>query len=96
MIEPDLPEEPEVELGVETAVTEHDTAPSSPADTPQRTPAERAFDLFDAGKLGEAGLLAAVGVSRDGYVPSETITHRALDAVELGRLSEAGLVQLLG
>ena len=74
---------------------EHDTAPSSPADTAQRTPAERAFDLFDAGKLGEAGLLAAVGVSRDGYVPSETITHRALDAVELGRLSEAGLVQLL-
>ncbi len=57
---------------------------------------DRAFDLFDAGKLGEASLLAAVGVTRDGYVPSEAITHRALDAVEQGRLSEEGLVKLLG
>lgn len=62
----------------------------------QPTPAERAFDLFDAGKIGEAALLAAVGVSRSGYVPSEAITHRALDAVEQGRLSEDGLVKLLG
>ena len=61
-----------------------------------KTAAERAFDLFDAGKLGEAGLLAALGVSRAGYVPTEATAHRALDAVEAGRLSEAALTQVLG
>lgn len=95
VMEPDLPEEPEVELGLDTADTKHDTAPATLDGTLQLSPAERAFDLFDAGKLSEAGLLAAVGGSREGYVPSETITHRALDAVEQGRLSEAGLVSLL-
>ena len=58
--------------------------------------AERAFDLFDAGKIGEVGFLAALGVSRAGYVPTETMAHRALDAVEAGRLSEAALTQVLG
>jgi hypothetical protein len=61
-----------------------------------KSAAERAFDLFDAGKLGEAGLLAALGVSRAGYVPTEAMAHRALDAVEAGLLSEAALTQVLG
>ena len=58
--------------------------------------AERAFDLFDAGKIGEVGFLAALGVSRAGYVPTETNAHRALDAVEAARLSEAALTRVLG
>jgi hypothetical protein len=61
-----------------------------------KTTAERAFDLFEAGKIGEAGLLAALGVSRAGYVPTETIAHRALDSVEGGRLSEAALTRVMG
>jgi hypothetical protein len=95
VIEPDLPEEPEVEMGLIAEGDNHAEAQTNAYDT-QPSAAERAFDLFDAGKLSEAGLLAAVGVSREGYVPSETITHRALDAVEQGRLSEDGLVRLLG
>ncbi|MCR9140547.1 MAG: hypothetical protein NXI27_31660 [Alphaproteobacteria bacterium] len=73
-----------------------DNEQAATGDEQQTTPAERAFDLFDAGKLGEEALLAAIGVSRDGYLPTEAITHRALDAVEQGRLSEQGLVKLLG
>lgn len=95
VIEAELPEEPELDESVDSQVQDHaDTQPL--LDHKQPTPADRAFDLFDAGKLGEAGLLAAVGVTRDGYVPTEAITHRALDAVEQGRLSEDGLVKLLG
>jgi hypothetical protein len=75
---------------------DHGQEQAATSDDPQPSPADRAFDLFDAGKLGEAALLAAIGVSRDGYVPTEVITHRALDAVEQGRLSEPGLVKLLG
>lgn len=61
-----------------------------------KSTADLAFQLFDAGKIGEAGLLAALGVSRPGYVPNDAITHRALDAVEQGRRSEPGLVKVLG
>jgi hypothetical protein len=71
-------------------------ATQQPAPIASKTAAERAFDLFDAGKIGEAGLLAALGVSRAGYVPTEAMAHRALDAVEAGRLSEAALTQVLG
>ena len=94
VIEAELPEEPEVD--VEAGVNTDDHEQAATGDEQQTTPAERAFDLFDAGKLGEEALLAAIGVSRDGYVPTEAITHRALDAVEQGRLSEQGLVKLLG
>ena len=73
-----------------------DTVELVPVAAPAVSAAERAFDLFDAGKIGEAGLLAALGVSRDGYVPTEIIAHRALDAVEAGRLSEAALTRVLG
>jgi hypothetical protein len=40
--------------------------------------------LNDWVRIGEAGLLAALGVSRAGYVPTEAFLHRALDAVWLG------------
>jgi len=94
VIEPDLPEEPELDVDTDLDDQAQDQPLSDP--TPPPTPAERAFDLLDAGKLGEADLLAAAGVTRDGYVPDEAITHRALDAVEHGRLIEAALIKLLG
>jgi len=84
--------------GAEPDVIDREDAvlPEQPARDAVKSAAERAFDLFDAGKIGEAGLMAALGVPRKGYVPSETIAHRALDAVEAGRLSEAALTQVLG
>lgn len=58
--------------------------------------AMKAFGLLDAGKLSEAGLLAALRVHRGGYQPDDAVTLRALNAVEAGRLSEAGLIKVLG
>lgn len=106
-VEEQLPNEPEADegsfeqdrgySGAEAAVIDGDDAEATQQPTPAaaKSAAERAFDLFDAGKIGEAGLLAALGVSRPGYVPTEAIAHRALDAVEAGRLSEAALTQVL-
>ena len=107
-LEEQLPHDPEEDdnhigsdggnSGAEVGVIDPDAMPTAlQAVTPAaKTAAERAFDLFDAGKLGEAGLLAALGVSRAGYVPTEATAHRALDAVEAGLLSEAALTQVLG
>ena len=106
-IEEQLPNEPETDDGSfaqgseswdEASVIDSDdtVAPKQPVLDAVNTAADRAFELFDAGKIGEAGLLAALGVSRPGYVPNDAITHRALDAVEQGRLSESGLVKVLG
>jgi hypothetical protein len=58
--------------------------------------AHKAFDLFDAGKLGEAALLVALGVSRDGYMLDDDLRMRALTALEQGRLSENALIKVLG
>ena len=63
--------------------------------TDSARPMQRAFDLFDAGKIGEAALLATLGVSRSEYTPSHWIIERALDAVEQGRLSEDTLLQII-
>lgn len=80
-----------------TLIVADDAAvPKQPVPLAAKSRAERAFDLFDAGKIGEAGLMAALGVSRQGYVLTEAIAHRALDAVEAGRLSEAALTRVLG
>jgi integrase len=107
-VEEQLPNDPEEDdnnidadggnSGAEVAVIDPDAMTTAlQAVTPAaKTAAERAFDLFDAGKLGEAGLLAALGVSRTDYVPTEAMAHRALDAVAQGRLTEGGLVKLLG
>lgn len=56
---------------------------------------KRAFDLFDAGKIGEAALLATLGVSRSEYVPSQWVIERALDAVEERQLSEEALISIM-
>ena len=107
-IDEQLPDEPQVDAGslsndgddsgavADVMEAPDDVTTAQPAPSAMQTAAERAFDLFDAGKLGEVGLLAALGVSRAGYVPSEAITHRALDAVETGRLGEGSLIKLLG
>jgi integrase len=92
--DPELPAEPEQGLEADR-VDQADSVPDN-NNKPVRSPADRAFDLFEAGKLGEEALLAAIGVSRDGYLPTETLAHRALDAVEAGLLSEAALTQVLG
>jgi integrase len=63
---------------------------------PALSAAAKAFDLFDAGKLGEAALLVALGVSRAGYALDDDLRIRALTALEQGRLSEDALVKVLG
>ena len=94
----ELPEDP-VELDAadtcaasELGTQEQDETPTSAP----RTLAERAFDLFDAGKLSEQALLAALGVSRPDYLPEQALSMRALSALEQGRMSEAGMVRVMG
>lgn len=66
-----------------------------PVHRPALSASEKAFDLFDAGKLSETALLAALGVSRDGYELAEDLRMRALIAFEEARLSEDGLIKVL-
>lgn len=67
------------------------------AEQPALSPAAaKVFDLFDAGKISEAALLAALGVSRTGYAADDAITVRALASVEAGKLGEDALIKLLG
>jgi hypothetical protein len=77
---------------VETQPTETPVEPTAPA----LSAAHKAFDLFDAGKLGEAALLVALGVSREGYALDDDLRMRALTALEQGRLSEDALIKVLG
>ncbi|MFD1508181.1 hypothetical protein ACFTOW_02005, partial [Lacimonas salitolerans] len=70
---------------VETQPTETLVEPPAPA----LSAAHKAFDLFDAGKLGEAALLVALGVSREGYALDDDLRMRALTALEQGRLDHA-------
>jgi hypothetical protein len=78
---------PFAEAPIETPVT-----PPAPA----LSAAHKAFDLFDVGKLSEAALLVALGVSRDGYALDDDLRMRALTALEQGRLSEDALIKVLG
>ena len=64
-------------------------------ETPTLSAAEKAFDLFDAGKLSQPALLVALGVGRDGYELEEALRVRALSAFEEERLSEDGLIKVL-
>jgi hypothetical protein len=56
---------------------------------------EKAFDLFDAGKLSEKALLIAVGAERSGFELAEDLRLRTLTAFEDGRLSEDAMIKLL-
>ena len=87
----------DAEAIVENTVFEN--ASANTVEEPERpalSAAEKAFNLFDAGKLSEPALLAALGVSRDGYELLEDLRLRALSAFEEGRLSEDGLIKVLG
>jgi len=78
--------------GLETQPPETAAVPPAPA----VSAAHKAFDLFDEGKLGEAALLVALGVSRDGYALEDDLRIRALTLLEQGRLSEDALIKVLG
>ena len=89
-------------LSTEQDITELDAEETPAAGTPVVPPApalsaaHKAFDLFDAGKLGEAALLVALGVSREGYALDDDLRMRALTALEQGRMSEDALIKVLG
>ena len=105
-VEEQLPNEAEFDDGEEISdnnsdqeealIDAEDTIQPKDVLPPSKSAAKRAFDLFDADKITEAALLAALGVNREGYVPEETLAHRALDAVEADRLSENALTRVLG
>lgn len=81
-----LPAEPEDEAGSE--------APTK-AGQPKSS-ADMAFDLLDAGKLTEDGLIAALGANRVGFALTEDLLQRALRAIAEGRLTEAGFRRIAG
>jgi len=62
---------------------------------PKASAHEKAFDLFDAGKLSEKALLIAVGAERSGFELAEDLRLRKLTAFEDGRLSEDAMIKLL-
>ena len=62
---------------------------------PKTSAHEKAFDLFDAGKLSEKALLIAVGAERSGFELAEDLRLRTLTAFEDGRLSEDAMIKLL-
>ena len=87
----------DAEVSVENTVFENASVNTvEETESPTLSAAEKAFDLFDAGKLSELALLAAVGVSRDGYELVEDLRLRALTSFEEERLSEDGLIKVLG
>jgi integrase len=77
-----------------TAPAEIAAATNQPA-APQTSAHEKAFDLFDAGKLSEKALLIAVGAERSGFELAEDLRLRTLTAFEDGRLSEEAMIKLL-
>ena len=62
---------------------------------PKTSAHEKAFDLFDVGKLSEKALLIAVGAERSGFELAEDLRLRTLTAFEDGRLSEDAMIKLL-
>ena len=62
---------------------------------PKASAHEKAFDLFDGGKLSEKALLIAVGAERSGFELAEDLRLRTLTAFEDGRLSEDAMIKLL-
>ena len=79
----------------------NDTAPAQAVDAanqlavPKASAHEKAFDLFDSGKLSEKALLIAVGAERSGFELAEDLRLRTLTSFEDGRLSEDAMIKLL-
>ena len=89
--DPELQEAPVahlIEPAQVAAATDQTAAPKASAH-------EKAFDLFDAGKLSEKALLIAVGAERSGFELAEDLRLRKLTAFEDGRLSEDAMIKLL-
>ena len=57
--------------------------------------AELAFNMLAGGQLDEAGLIAAIGVGRDGYVVTEEIAMRALAAKRDDLIGNETLLKVL-
>lgn len=68
-----------------------ETAPDSAGDSA----VDVAFAMLTLGKLDEAGLLAVIGVERDGYVVTEDIAMKALLAKSDGLISGNILMRIL-
>ena len=62
---------------------------------PKTSAHEKAFDLFDGGKLSEKALLIAVGAERSGFELAEDLRLRTLTSFEDGSLSEDAMIKLL-
>jgi integrase len=60
-----------------------------------QTIAELAFAMLKNGQLDEAGLLAAIGVGRDGYIVTEEVAMKALAAKRDEHLSAETLLRIL-
>ena len=89
--DPELQEAPVANLtepAQVAAATGQTTAPKASAH-------EKAFYLFDGGKLSEKALLIAVGAERSGFELAEDLRLRTLTAFEDGRLSEDAMIKLL-
>jgi hypothetical protein len=71
------------------------TAATNQSAAPKASAHEKAFDLFDTGKLSEKALLIAVGAERSGFELAEDLRLRTLTAFEDGRLSEDAMIKLL-
>ncbi|WP_171122052.1 MULTISPECIES: tyrosine-type recombinase/integrase [unclassified Ruegeria] len=56
---------------------------------------ETAFNMLAGGQLNEAGLLAAIGAEREGYVVTKEITVKALAAKQDSLIGDEALLKLL-
>ena len=86
---------------LQEAPVANQTVPAQAAGTsdqpaaPKTSAHEKAFDLFDVGKLSEKALLITVGAERSGFELAEDLRLRTLTAFEDGRLSEDAMIKLL-
>jgi len=87
--------EPQVaQVANNTTPTQDAAATNQPAHS-KTSAHEKAFDLFDGGKLSEKALLIAVGAERSGFELAEDLRLRTLTAFEESRLSEDAMIKLL-
>lgn len=70
-------------------------AKSAKATSTAPSAADLAFDMLADGKLAETELLAALGVTRDGYKVTETIAMRALQAKNADQIDGDTLLKIL-
>jgi len=84
----------EAQVANDTTSAQVTVATNQPANS-KTSAHEKAFDLFDVGKLSEKALLITVGAERSGFELAEDLRLRTLTAFEDGRLSEDAMIKLL-